>query len=137
MQLMGLDAEYEEARAWVRESLEYVTVHSVVSRLHYSCLGNRFGKQEDINLFETTIRVVGGLLSAYELSADARFLTRAQELMDGMIFAFDRCVVVTCLWLVVLQHTQLELTLVYGVVCLLTVVPLASHAVHRASLLAR
>jgi len=45
--------------------------------------------QEDINVFETTIRVIGGLLSAYDLSHDKLFLTKAKEVADKLSFAFD------------------------------------------------
>lgn len=51
-------AEFNEARLWVRDSLSFN--------------GNR-----DVNLFETTIRILGGLLSTYHLSADSLFLEKA------------------------------------------------------------
>ena len=34
-------------------------------------------EKQDVNLFETTIRVLGGLLSAYHLSNDTLFLDKA------------------------------------------------------------
>ena len=40
---------------------------------------------QEISLFETNIRVVGGLLSAYDLSGDNVFLGRAQELVELML----------------------------------------------------
>lgn len=36
-----------------------------------------FNEFHDVNLFEVTIRVLGGLLSAYHLSGEAVFLERA------------------------------------------------------------
>lgn len=51
-------AEFEEARKWVKDKLSFT--------------GNR-----DTNLFETTIRVLGGLLSAYHLSGDEIFLDKS------------------------------------------------------------
>jgi hypothetical protein len=45
MRVMGLDEEYDEARQYV---LDHVT----------------FNHQKGINLFETTIRILGGLLGA-------------------------------------------------------------------------
>jgi hypothetical protein len=48
-----------------------------------------FDTQEGINVFETTIRVVGGLCGAYELSGNATFLHRAVELADRLLAAFD------------------------------------------------
>ena len=41
--------------------------------------------RQEISLFETNIRVVGGLLSAYDLSGENVFLGRAQELVELML----------------------------------------------------
>ncbi|KAJ0160870.1 Endoplasmic reticulum mannosyl-oligosaccharide 1,2-alpha-mannosidase [Colletotrichum tanaceti] len=41
------------------------------------------------NLFETTIRHLGGLLSAYDLSGEAALLEKARELGDMLYMAFD------------------------------------------------
>ncbi|KAJ3077486.1 Mannosyl-oligosaccharide 1,2-alpha-mannosidase IB, partial [Quaeritorhiza haematococci] len=41
------------------------------------------------NVFETTIRVLGGLESAYELEGDWRFIEKAVELADRLLPAFD------------------------------------------------
>lgn len=54
-------AEFAEARAWVEKELS-------------------FSKNVDVNLFETTIRVLGGLLSTYHLSGDQLFLDKAVSL---------------------------------------------------------
>ncbi|KAH9013872.1 glycoside hydrolase family 47 protein [Lactarius hengduanensis] len=71
MLLMGLDAEYQRARTWVEEKMT-------------------FERDADFNTFETTIRVLGGLLSAYHLSGgDALYLTRARDLADRMLPVFD------------------------------------------------
>ena len=58
MWLMGLTKEFNEARDWV--------AHSMV-----------IAQNKDVNLFETTIRVLGGLLSAYHLTKDKMFLEKA------------------------------------------------------------
>ncbi len=58
------------ARAWVAKDLE-------------------FDSARRINLFETTIRIVGGLLSAFQLSEDPLFLVRAEELVQKMLPAFE------------------------------------------------
>jgi len=50
--------EFSEAREWIEKSLT-------------------FDISRDVNLFECTIRVLGGLLSAYHLSQDSLFLTKA------------------------------------------------------------
>ncbi len=48
--IMGLQEEFREARDWVATSL-------------------KLDPDMDVNLFETTIRVLGGLLAAFHLSA--------------------------------------------------------------------
>lgn len=50
--------EYEEAREFVANDLT-------------------FDKNQDVNLFEITIRVLGGLLSAYHLTGDDLFKEKA------------------------------------------------------------
>ena len=67
--LMGLEAEVAEVLEWIERQLH-------------------FGKQEEINLFEVTIRVVGGLLSAYEATGHAPLLQKADELGQQLLFAF-------------------------------------------------
>ena len=44
---------------------------------------------EELNVFETTIRYIGGLLSAYDLSGKDILLCKAVELGDMMYAAFD------------------------------------------------
>lgn len=43
----------------------------------------------EINAFETTIRYLGGLLAAYDLSLDQRLLKKAREVGDMLYVAFD------------------------------------------------
>ncbi|XP_017141069.1 endoplasmic reticulum mannosyl-oligosaccharide 1,2-alpha-mannosidase [Drosophila miranda] len=69
MYIMGLDEEFKEARDWVDLSL-------------------RFSTKRDVNLFEVTIRVLGGLLSAYHLSGDTMFLSKSAELGNRLLPAF-------------------------------------------------
>lgn len=68
LHIMGLQAEFDKARDWIADS----------SNFNLDKVGN-------VNLFETTIRVLGGLLGAYALSADKVFLDRAQELGDRLL----------------------------------------------------
>lgn len=51
-------SEFTRARKWVEDSLV-------------------FTMNRDVNLFEVTIRVLGGLLAAYHLSGDILFLNKA------------------------------------------------------------
>lgn len=48
-----------------------------------------FDVNYDASVFETTIRCVGGLLSAYDLSGDGMFLNKATELADRLLPAFN------------------------------------------------
>lgn len=45
--------------------------------------------EHSANLFETTIRHLGGLLSAYDLSGERALLKKAKELGDMLYMAFD------------------------------------------------
>ena len=69
MLMMGLKDEFDEAREWVRTSIQYHTGES--------------------NLFEVTIRVLGGFLSAHALSGDQLFADRAAELGERLMAAFS------------------------------------------------
>lgn len=42
-----------------------------------------------LSVFETTIRYLGGLLSAHALSANSLFLRKAEELAEALAPAFD------------------------------------------------
>eukprot|EP00795_Rhopilema_esculentum_P010888 gene10888-19715_t len=66
MWLMNLKEEYKEARDWVANEL-------------------RFDRAGDVNLFESTIRILGGLLSIYHLSGDSMYLQKAKELGDRLL----------------------------------------------------
>ena len=88
MLIMDLHDEYARARKWVETKMS-------------------FGRDANFNTFEvcaracappfyprsswpqTTIRVLGGLLSAYHFSQDELFLEKAKELADRIMPAFD------------------------------------------------
>ena len=42
-----------------------------------------------VNIFETTIRYLGGFIAAYDLSGDKRLLVKAVEVGDMVYKAFD------------------------------------------------
>ncbi|XP_031247267.1 mannosyl-oligosaccharide 1,2-alpha-mannosidase MNS1-like [Pistacia vera] len=48
-----------------------------------------FNKDYEASVFETTIRVVGGLLSAYDLSEDKVFLEKARDIADRLLPAWN------------------------------------------------
>ncbi|KAI8329903.1 glycoside hydrolase [Blakeslea trispora] len=69
--LMNLTTEYQQVRTWIDHHLD-------------------FNKDQDVNVFETTIRVLGGLLSAYHLSnQDPLYLQRAVDLGNRLLPAFN------------------------------------------------
>jgi mannosyl-oligosaccharide alpha-1,2-mannosidase len=82
MMLMNLTKELNHAREWISTSLDYE-------------------KDQDVNTFETTIRMLGGLLSAHYLQevlpgmkpANANeedlFLEKATELADKLVGAYE------------------------------------------------
>ncbi|XP_015734192.1 endoplasmic reticulum mannosyl-oligosaccharide 1,2-alpha-mannosidase isoform X2 [Coturnix japonica] len=69
MWILGLREEFEEARKWVANDLA-------------------FDKNVDVNLFESTIRILGGLLSTYHLSGDSLFLEKAKDIGNRLMPAF-------------------------------------------------
>ena len=68
--IMGLKEDFWKARDWVRDNLSFDSSHSV-------------------SVFETTIRSLGGLLSAYDWSQDPAFLDKAKILGAKLFHAFD------------------------------------------------
>jgi Glycosyl hydrolase family 47 len=69
--IVGMFEEFDRASAWVSTSF-----HDRIYKLEY------------ISLFETTIRVLGGLLSAYYLSGHVPLLTEADALGEALLPAF-------------------------------------------------
>ncbi|MDB6102525.1 MAG: glycoside hydrolase family 47 protein [Gammaproteobacteria bacterium] len=68
--VMGLKEEADKARALIDSKLS-------------------FDKDIYVKNFEITIRLLGGLLSSYELSGDARLLALAQDLGNRLLPVFD------------------------------------------------
>ena len=69
LSLMGLEDEAKEIEHWVADSLD-------------------FEKDIDVKVFEVNIRILGGLLSMYELSGNRSILEKAQDFGDRMLPAF-------------------------------------------------
>ncbi|KAL1951025.1 hypothetical protein VTO73DRAFT_174 [Trametes versicolor] len=70
MLIMGLHDEATRARDWIANKMT-------------------FERDAEFNTFETTIRVLGGLLSAYALSRDEMYIEKAKDLADRMMPAFE------------------------------------------------
>ncbi|CAG2102386.1 unnamed protein product [Medioppia subpectinata] len=69
--IMNMTDEFRTARDWVATSFDMSAVNA------------------DVSVFETVIRFVGGLLSAYGLTNDAVFLQKAVEVADHMLPAYN------------------------------------------------
>lgn len=70
MLVMGLTAEAEKTRAWIGERLS-------------------FDHDISVKVFEITIRILGGLLSAHQMTGDARLLALADDLGARLLPAFE------------------------------------------------
>ncbi|KAJ9606808.1 hypothetical protein H2200_008818 [Cladophialophora chaetospira] len=69
--IMGLDEEFKEA-ASAAVNIDFST-----------------STDSNVNIFETTIRYLGGFLASYDLSGDTRLLTKAVEVGEMLLVAFD------------------------------------------------
>src|SRR3954452_17366751 len=67
--IMGLDEEFRDGVDWVK------------ANLHFDVDG-------EVSVFETSIRLVGGLLSAYHACGDAMLLAKARDLADRLLPSF-------------------------------------------------
>lgn len=68
--IMNLKDEFQEGRDWIKAQLS----HTLIG---------------EVSTFETTIRSLGGLISAYDLSDDVLFLKQAEYLAPRLFKAFD------------------------------------------------
>ena len=72
LHLMEMEEEFARAKDWVREKMDPSK-----------------GGDQDISFFETVIRLLGGLVSAYDLSGDKALLDIAEDLGDRLVGVFD------------------------------------------------
>lgn len=70
LHLMNLTEEFTRAKNWLAQDL-------------------KFDYEKDISFFETVIRIMGGLLSAYDFTREIVFLQKAHQLADALMPAFD------------------------------------------------
>jgi mannosyl-oligosaccharide alpha-1,2-mannosidase len=68
--IMGLDAEFRDGVDWVKANLD-------------------FDVDGEVSVFETSIRLVGGLLSAHHCSGDPVLLAKAKDLADRLLPSFN------------------------------------------------
>lgn len=69
--IMNLTSRYERARAWVDESLDFSNISDFVS------------------VYETTTRILGSLMSAYQLTGDDLYMQKAEDLGGRLSNAFN------------------------------------------------
>ena len=67
--IMGLDEEFREGVEWVKSNLN-------------------FDADGDVSVFETAIRLVGGLLSAWHACGDSVLLAKSRDLADRLLPSF-------------------------------------------------
>ena len=67
--IMGLDGEFREGVDWVKRNLD-------------------FDVDGEVSVFETAIRLVGGLLSAYHACGDPMLLAKARDCADRLMPSF-------------------------------------------------
>ncbi|KYK54418.1 glycosyl hydrolase [Drechmeria coniospora] len=70
--IMDMKPEFEEAIAAVHKNISFA-----------------FSNTPGISVFETTIRYLGGLLAAHDLSGDRRMLLKARDVGDMLYMSFD------------------------------------------------
>ena len=68
--IMGLDDEFREGVEWVKSNLD-------------------FDVDGDVSVFETAIRLVGGLLSAFHACGDPVLLAKSRDLADRLLPSFN------------------------------------------------
>jgi mannosyl-oligosaccharide alpha-1,2-mannosidase len=68
--VMGLDSRFQDGVGWVKANAD-------------------FDVDGEVSVFETSIRLVGGLLSAHHASGDPVLLERARDLTNRLLPAFD------------------------------------------------
>eukprot|EP00029_Vermamoeba_vermiformis_P005380 TRINITY_DN1853_c0_g1_i1.p1 TRINITY_DN1853_c0_g1~~TRINITY_DN1853_c0_g1_i1.p1 ORF type:complete len:617 (+),score=182.80 TRINITY_DN1853_c0_g1_i1:23-1873(+) len=70
MLIMGLEDHFSRARDWVRDKLD-------------------FNRDVSVSVFETNIRMVGGLLTVYDFTGDELFLRKSEECAKKLMPAFS------------------------------------------------
>lgn len=99
-ELMPLSGEYKDPfggwAATLVDSLDTLWIMGLKEEFYDAAaaavvidFGNTTAETTSINLFETTIRHLGGYLSAYDLSGEPALLEKAKELGDLLYIAFD------------------------------------------------
>jgi len=69
--IMDMKEEFNKARDWIANSLD-------------------FNQDKQVSFFESTIRITGGLLSAFELSGDRMLLDKAIQVQESLNEAFKK-----------------------------------------------
>lgn len=70
LKILGLNKEFDDATSWVREKATFDRSHTV-------------------SVFETNIRIIGGMLSAYDLSNNSLFLDKAIDMANRLLPSFN------------------------------------------------
>lgn len=90
--IMGMEKEFKQARDWVANELN---LDQMVRNNQPFFLTRQiefllfFFQTNDVSVFETNIRFVGGLLSCFALTGDVMFRDKAQQIADKLLPAFQ------------------------------------------------
>jgi mannosyl-oligosaccharide alpha-1,2-mannosidase len=85
--------------------------HSAIADIEKIDFGNT--TLEEVNLFETNIRHLGGLLVAYELSGEKRLLAKAKEVGEMLYHAFDTPNHMPVVSRILTEYDVIKLSLLY------------------------
>ena len=69
--LMNMTAEYARAEEWIAKEF-------------------KLDSRDEVSVFEYSVHLLGGLLSAYEMAKDVILLEKAAEVGDLLLQAFDK-----------------------------------------------
>lgn len=69
LKMLGLHQEFDDATSWVRDNANFDRDHSV-------------------SVFETNIRIVGGMLAAFDYTNNTLFLEKAADMANRLLPAF-------------------------------------------------
>jgi mannosyl-oligosaccharide alpha-1,2-mannosidase len=83
MIIMGLDEEAEKAINWVKNDFNIFTGYNFIKDEFILFVGNM-----GVSLFESVIRILAGLISAYDLTGDRTFLRKAEQVLYVINFYF-------------------------------------------------
>ena len=91
--IMGFMDEFNRGRDWVEEHLNLtgvvISISTVLMLYSYLVICYFLLQSTELSVFETNIRFVGGLLSAFALTGDSMFREKALHIAEKLLPAFN------------------------------------------------